>query len=596
MEDPMKRRGVAQRMLAALAVGALAAGLVACGESPSSGDGGSSPKQKAQTKVIEVTVAEEAASQSVHVGDVIDVTLPSNASTGYQWTVEPDEDGVIAQAGDPSQSSASDTPGAPGTTTIPIKAMKEGGALVVFKEMPPDGKGAPGSVYTMSIEVLAGDQPNVVSVNQDYVANSVTMNVSDTLQISLADNSASTGYTWQLESVSSGALESTGAPSTEPGSEPGSPGETVFSFEGVAAGQATVVLSLRAPGSNRIAGIWAVTVEVAPNAQPVSVVVDSVTAEKGAVTQIMQGDTLYVKLDGRPSDGYGWTMQVTPSAALEQQGDPTFKANSDLIGAGGKLVYTFAVKEPGAITLDAAYHDQSSGSTGPTRQYTWQFESAAQHKPAVVGTSASKSCPLVSVNKGDEIKLHLKGSTATDYNWVVESIDSEILTQAGQPTFKETSPDGSGVVTIPFRSVAAGGTTVVLLHTAQGQVPDATFAFRVAVSGQASHKTYEVTAKQPPDTVELKAGDSLQVNIPGNATTGYQWVDATPDNSIMVADGEPTYKADESGGAVGTGGVYTLRWKAAGPGGELVMAELMPPGDQAGAPASVWSVWVNVKK
>jgi predicted secreted protein len=165
----------------------------------------------------------------------------------------------------------------------------------------------------------------------------------------------------------------------------------------------------------------------------------------------------------------------------------------------------------------------------------------------------------------------------------------------GQPAPARLGSDGTGITTIPFRSVAPGGTTVVLLHAAQGKAPEATFAFRVVVGGKASHKTLDVTVKQPPATVDLKAGDTLQVNIPGNATTGYQWIDASPDNMIMVQDGEATYKADESGGMVGTGGVYTLKWKAAGPGGELVMAELMPPGDQTGAPESVWSVWVNVK-
>jgi inhibitor of cysteine peptidase len=598
MEEPMERRVGVKGALACLAVAALAVGLVACG-GPTSGSGGgtTSPKPKDQTTVIDVTAAEQAASQSVHVGDIVDVTLPSNSSTGYQWTFEPDQDGVIEQVGEPTQSSSSDTPGAPGTTVISLKAVKEGGALVVFKEMPPSDKGAPGSVYTMSIEVKPGSEANRVSVNQDYVTHSVMMNVSDTLQVSLADNSASTGYKWKLESVSSSALKSTGAPKIEAGgSEPGSPGAAVFSFQGVAAGQATLVFSQRQPGTNRISGTWAVTAEVLPNAQPVAVVVDNVTAKKGTVTQMMQGDTLSVKVDGRPSDGYGWSMQIAPSGALAQQGDPTFQASSDMIGAGGKLVYKYAVKAAGAITLDAAYHDQNSGSTGPTRQYTWKFESAAQHKPAVVNTSGTKSCPLVSVNKGDKVNLHLHGSSATNYNWVVASIDAKVLKQVGKAVFKKTGGDGTGVTTIPFRSVTPGGTTVVLLHAAQGKAPEATFACSVVVGGMASHKTLDVTVEQPPATVDLKSGDTLQVNIPGNATTGYQWIDASPDNMIMVQDGEPTYKADESGGMVGTGGVYTLKWKAAGPGGELVMAELKPPGDQAGAPESIWSVWVNVTK
>lgn len=266
----MKRKRVLRGVLACLALAALVAGVAGCGGTTSGGGGEPTAKAKPKTKVINVTEVEQAASQSVHVGDIIDVTLPSNAGTGYQWSVELDQDGVIEQAGDPVQSSESDTPGAPGTTTVPLKAVKEGGALVTFKEMPPDGKGTPGSVYTLSIEVKPGSAANRVSVNQDYVSHSVVMNVSDTLQVSLADNSGSTGYTWKLESISSNALRSTGAPKIEAGgSEPGSPGTAVFSFTGVAADQATIVFSLRQPGSNRISSTWAVTAEVLPDRKSV---------------------------------------------------------------------------------------------------------------------------------------------------------------------------------------------------------------------------------------------------------------------------------------------------------------------------------------
>ncbi len=584
---------------ACLAAAALAVGLAGCGDSGEGGGAKSSPKAKPATKVVNVAEVEQAPSQSVHVGDVIDVTLPSNASTGYAWTAVLDEDGVIEQVGEPTTTSGGDgdVVGAPGTTTISLKAVKEGAALVTFKEMPPGDQDTPGSVSTMYIEVVAGSSANHVSVNQDYVSHSAMMNVGDTLQVALAQNTGSTGYAWKLESVSSASLKSLGAPKTESDTSGavGAGGTSVFSFKGAAAGEATLVFSLRAPGNNRIAGVWATTAQVLPTAKPVEVVVDTVTAKKGTVTDVMQGDTLYVKLDGRPSDGYAWDMQVTPEGALEQQGDPVFKAKSDLMGSGGKLVYTYVVKDAGEIALDAAYGPVEDPTTDPTREYTFKFESAAEHKPAVVTVAGSKSCPPVAINKGDKLNVHLHGATTSPYNWVVSSIDDGVLKQTGKAGFKQTGSDGTGVVTIPFQSVAAGGTNVVLLHAAQGKAPEATFAFRAVVSGKTSHKTMDVTVKETPQTVDMKVGDTLEVNIPGNATTGYQWVDATPDNMIMVQDGDPTYKADDTG-MVGSGGTYTLKWSAAGPGGELVMAELMPPGDQSGAPAAVWSIWVNVKK
>jgi len=589
---------------AATACGALAAlalGLVACGSSDEGA--GSTPSPKASTVTVEVSTAAEAKTLSVHVGDIIDISLPGNPSTGYMWQAELDEDGVVETAGEPTFKAESDLDGASGVVTIPLKAVKAGGALVVLKEMPPGKDDAtPAHVSTVYVDVQEGTRAARVKINESYISETAMMHEGDTLEVTLHGASASTGYVWQVDEVTSGALAQAGQPQVSAqGEQPGAPDLTTFSFKGAAAGQATVVFSLRAPGSNRIAGIYAVTAEVVPSATPGTVQVDATTAERGIVTHLVEGGTLEVVVKGNPTTGYGWSMQATPEGALVPQGEPDFEPDGDAMGAGGTLTYTFAVKGTGGITLDAAYHDQSSGSTGPLRSREWQFESVAPEKPIVVRALEKKAAPLVPLHVGDRLQIHLKGQAGTAYNWVVETIDTGVLKQVGQAKFtaESSEPGAAGIVTLTFEAVGAGGTTPVLLHAAQGQAPESTFAFRAAVAKGARHKTFEAVIFKPGEPVELKAGDTLAVQLPGNPATGYEWMDATPDNAILIQDGDPTFEPESD--AMGAPGIVTMKWSATGPGSELVLAMYKPVGevstpDQDVVPEAVWSTWVTVKK
>jgi inhibitor of cysteine peptidase len=61
-------------------------------------------------------------------------------------------------------------------------------------------------------------------------------------------------------------------------------------------------------------------------------------------------------------------------------------------------------------------------------------------------------------------------------------------------------------------------------------------------------------------TVELHAGDKLEVSLKGNPTTGYQWEMAAVDAAILKLVGEPEFNPDSS--ALGAGGKVTFRFEA----------------------------------
>lgn len=72
--------------------------------------------------------------------------------------------------------------------------------------------------------------------------------------------------------------------------------------------------------------------------------------------------------------------------------------------------------------------------------------------------------------------------------------------------------------------------------------------------------TLQVTAADDKGSVSLHVGDTLQITLEGNPTTGYQWEVASVDESVLKASGEPQYTPTSA--ALGSGGVYIFSFKA----------------------------------
>ena len=64
-------------------------------------------------------------------------------------------------------------------------------------------------------------------------------------------------------------------------------------------------------------------------------------------------------------------------------------------------------------------------------------------------------------------------------------------------------------------------------------------------------------------TVDLRAGEIVEVTLPENATTGYRWAIDRLDPGIVEAnEARPHYPS----GPVGSGGTVTFAFKSTGPG------------------------------
>lgn len=67
-------------------------------------------------------------------------------------------------------------------------------------------------------------------------------------------------------------------------------------------------------------------------------------------------------------------------------------------------------------------------------------------------------------------------------------------------------------------------------------------------------------------TVSLKVGDTLEVRLEGNPSTGYEWSVAAPSGSALTQVGERTFVSKST--LLGAPGVYIFRFKAESKGTE----------------------------
>ena len=76
--------------------------------------------------------------------------------------------------------------------------------------------------------------------------------------------------------------------------------------------------------------------------------------------------------------------------------------------------------------------------------------------------------------------------------------------------------------------------------------------------------TKRLTEADTGRSIELRGGDKLEITLPGNPTTGFQWDVSVGDTAILRPSGEPEFEPSSS--AVGGGGKFTLRFAAVGTG------------------------------
>ena len=119
-----------------------------------------------------------------------------------------------------------------------------------------------------------------------------------------------------------------------------------------------------------------------------------------------------------------------------------------------------------------------------------------------------------------------------------------------------------------------------------------TMVFVVALAA-CSSKTVKVDESMNGQTITVKKGEMIEVSLPGNPTTGFNWAAADLDTSILSQKGDAAFKADSN--LVGAGGMVTLTFEAIETGTTTLTLNYMRSWETAVAPEKVFTLTVVVE-
>ncbi len=116
-----------------------------------------------------------------------------------------------------------------------------------------------------------------------------------------------------------------------------------------------------------------VTLTVATGCSPQQQEVKASIGDDGREMQLKKGQPLVVTLEGNPTTGYSWEVaEPLDEQVLRQAGEPEFKPESDLAGAGGVQILRFEAVNAGQTALNLAYRRSWEKDVEPLNTFSIQ--------------------------------------------------------------------------------------------------------------------------------------------------------------------------------------------------------------------------------
>jgi inhibitor of cysteine peptidase len=91
--------------------------------------------------------------------------------------------------------------------------------------------------------------------------------------------------------------------------------------------------------------------------------------DAGTTVHVKQGANVNISLEGNPTTGYTWEVAPGGSGVLAQQGEPTFKPDSNAIGSGGMVTLQFKAAQAGTTNLKLIYHRTFEPNVAPLNTF-----------------------------------------------------------------------------------------------------------------------------------------------------------------------------------------------------------------------------------
>jgi len=101
---------------------------------------------------------------------------------------------------------------------------------------------------------------------------------------------------------------------------------------------------------------------------------DLTEQENGKDILLDRGDELVVRLPSNRTTGYSWSLEMTGSGRLEQQGEALYetpRSDRRMMGAGGVEIWKFRALKAGQVSLKFNYRRPWEKDVPPVKTVSW---------------------------------------------------------------------------------------------------------------------------------------------------------------------------------------------------------------------------------
>ena len=358
----------------------------------------------------------------------------------------------------------------------------------------------------------------------------------------------------------------------------------------VAAGLAACGSSGSSSGGSSSASPAPPSPSASPTAAAQVIKVDS--AAMPPVVSLKVGDTLQVQLHSKTaSTGYVWSAEgMEQEAVLKQSGQAVdIPAKSKMVGATGKTQFTFVAQEAGVEQL-GFWYARPSDKGDPAAAYALVVKVAKGHTPVTVSATEDYTAETAQIRVGDTLQVVIAhASSLGKVAWTPYMPPPGLKSTGGQ---KYSSANG-GTVTMDFIGSAAGSGTLVLINRPPGDFPLQTYSLPVNVKTVSQPITQQVNKNDANETFALKAGDTVQLTLPTQPSTGYEWQVKKPEPNVLKLSGKPKFVPNTD--TMGAKGKMTWTYSVIGAGKAPVRAVLVGPQAGSTGPAKEFDFTVVAK-
>ena len=226
--------------------------------------------------------------------------------------------------------------------------------------------------------------------------------------------------------------------------------------------------------------------------------------------------------------------------------------------------------------------------------------------PVEIRVTTGDAGKEIKAKVGEFIVIEMDNNVMAGNTWIWTEMpgrnDSVLEAQEGTTADpkRPTSVGIDGKVYFRYLVKDAGTAEIRLAYTRPWEgsgTPQRLFSVKIVAEKAAAGKTVVLETKDNGASVTVKAGDTVQVKLRSNRTTGYSWAELKDktDTKVLKSDGGSYEVNAHPEGMVGVGGVETFTFTAVAPGRTEIALGYARPWEKDKEPAQSFKATVVVE-